>query len=215
MARAQHIPLARRATMLSGIYAIVNRTHSDPVALTSSILAGGVRIVQYRAKGGIIPEHARAIRALTHAAKALFIVNDDCGAAHVYDADGVHIGPDDADFHNLRTLRKTLAGRLLGVSCGTEEEAHLAREGGADYIGAGSVYATPSKHDAGPPIGIEGLRRIATATPLPVAAIGGITLESIPEIRSAGVAMAAVISAIASAPDARAASAALVRAWNQ
>jgi thiamine-phosphate pyrophosphorylase len=203
------------AATLSGIYAIVNRTHPDPVGLTNSILAGGVRIVQYRAKDGVIPEQARAIRDLTRAAKALFIVNDDWRAVDAYDADGVHIGPDDADLHTLKNLRETLSGRLLGVSCGTEQEAQLALAGGADYIGVGSVYATPSKHDAGPPIGVAGLKRVASATPLPVAAIGGITLESIREIRGTGVAMAAVISAIACAPDARAASAALVRAWTQ
>ncbi len=202
-------------TLLNGIYAIVNEGEPDPVALTRAILAGGAHLVQYRAKGSIVPAHAHAIRELTRARKALFILNDEWRAVEAYDADGVHIGPDDANLHELAQIRAALPDRVIGVSCGTEAEARLAHAGGADYIGAGSVYATSSKADAGPPIGIAGLYRVARATRLPVAAIGGITLDSISEVQATGVAMAAVISAISAAPDARAATAALVRAWNE
>jgi thiamine monophosphate synthase len=75
------------------------------------------------------------------------------------------------------------------------------------------VYATSSKADAGDPIGIAGLRAVAAACSLPVAAIGGITLAVLPDVRETGVAMAAVISAISAASDPREATAALVRAW--
>jgi thiamine-phosphate pyrophosphorylase len=198
---------------LKGIYAIVNEGPRDPVALTCAILAAGVRIVQYRAKAGIVSEHARAIRELTRARKALFILNDEWRAVEEYDADGVHVGPEDAGPHDIARIRAVLPDRVIGVSCASVQEAQLAHAGGADYIGVGSVYATVSKADAGVPIGIAGLRRVAQASRLPVSAIGGITLESIPEIRATGVAMAAVISAIAAAPDAQSATSALVRAW--
>jgi thiamine-phosphate pyrophosphorylase len=200
--------------LLNGIYAIVNEGDGDPVALTRAILAGGVQIVQYRAKGGIVPAHARAMRELTRAREALFILNDDWRAVQTYDADGVHVGPEDAQMHELPQIRAAFGDRLIGVSCGTQAEARDAEAGGADYIGVGAVYATSSKSDAGPPIGIAGLVRVARATRLPVAAIGGITLDSIVEIRSTGVAMAAIISAIASSPDPHGATLALVREWN-
>lgn len=203
----------QRAALLQGIYAIVNEAaHPNPIDVTRAILDGGARIVQYRAKTGIVPEHARALRDLTRVYDALFIINDDWRAVSAYDADGVHLGPDDALGEDLRAIRAALADRLIGVSCGTPEEAREAAQ--ADYIGVGSVYATESKADAGEPIGIAGLRTVAGQTSLPVAAIGGITLERLPQIRESGVAMAAVISAISLAHDPRMAAAALVRAWN-
>jgi thiamine-phosphate diphosphorylase len=83
-----------------------------------------------------------------------------------------------------------------------------------DYIGAGSVYATRSKRDAGEPIGVQRLRALVSESAVPVAAIGGITAASISEIRASGAAMAAVISAVADASDPKAAACALVEAWN-
>lgn len=201
-------------TRLRGIYAIVNEDERDAVAIARAALEGGVRIVQYRAKSGMVARHARALRELTREYDALFILNDDWRAVAAYEADGVHIGPDDAQSDEMAQIRNALAGRILGVSCGTEDEARAAEACGADYIGVGSVYATASKADAGDPIGIAGLTRVARSTSLPVAAIGGIALESLPEVRATGVAMAAVISAISHARDPRVAAATLVRTWN-
>jgi thiamine-phosphate diphosphorylase len=206
---------AQRAALLSGVYAIVNESAAhDPVDLTRSILHAGVRVLQYRAKTGIIPQRAHALRELTRRENALYIINDDWRAVQVYDADGVHLGPEDAGPQDIATIRAAIGDRLIGISCGTPEEARVADASDVDYIGVGSVYATNSKSDAGDPIGIAGLRNVAAATRLPVAAIGGITLQTLPAVRSAGVAMAAVISAISNAPDPQAAAAALVRAWN-
>jgi len=201
-----------RARLLRGVYAIVNETHAPhPLALTRAILEGGARIVQYRAKGGIVAKHAREMRELTRERDALFIINDDWRAVQTYDADCVHLGPDDAQPGDLAAIRDALPDRLIGVSCGTPQEARMAAD--ADYIGVGSIYATSSKADAGDPIGIAGLRAVAAACSLPVAAIGGITLAVLPDVRETGVAMAAVISAISAASDPREATAALVRAW--
>lgn len=199
---------------LHGIYAIVNEGQPNPVELTRALLAGGARIVQYRAKGGIVPEHARALRELTRNANALFILNDEWRAVAQYEADGVHVGPDDAQPHELAQIRAALEGRILGVSCGTEDEARFAEAHGADYIGVGCLFPTGSKADAGDPIGIAGLKRVAAATRLPVAAIGGITLAHLPQVRDTGVAMAAVISAISRAADPQTATEELVRTWN-
>lgn len=204
---------AQRAQLLRGIYAIVNETQTPhPVSLTRAILEGGARIVQYRAKSGVVAEHAFEMRELTRAHGALFIINDDWHAVQTYDADGVHLGPDDAQPGDLAVIRNALPERLLGVSCGTPQEARAAAD--ADYIGVGSVYATSSKADAGDPIGISGLLSVAAAARVPVAAIGGITMAALPDVRRTGVAMAAVISAISAARDPREATAALVRTWS-
>ncbi|MBC5815220.1 MAG: thiamine phosphate synthase [Candidatus Eremiobacteraeota bacterium] len=197
---------------LQGIYAIVSGC-ADVVPYTSALLEGGIRIVQYRAKGTADIEALQALRELTAARDALFIVNDDWQAALSVDADGAHLGPDDATRAQLPMIREYLHDRLLGLSCGTVEEAQYAESLGADYIGVGSVFATSSKRDAGTPIGIAGLREVAAATQLPAAAIGGITHENIAAVRATGVAMAAVISALTASADPREVAAALVRAW--
>jgi thiamine-phosphate pyrophosphorylase len=206
---------AHAASRLAGIYVIVNEGRPDPVTIGRAALAGGARILQYRAKTGIVPDHASALRELTRAYDALFILNDVWSAVRTYAADGVHVGPEDANLADLSRIRAAIGDALLGVSCGTEEEARLAERGGADYIGVGAVYATSSKADAGAPIGIAGLHRVAAATHLPVAAIGGITLDAIYEVRAAGAAMAAVISAVSAAPDPQLAAEALVREWGR
>lgn len=197
---------------MRGIYAILNEER-DPVELARAILDGGVRILQYRAKAGIVKEHALQLRSLTRARNALFIINDDWRAARTFDADGVHLGPDDTDLSELAAIRANMGERLIGFSCGTVEEARGAQAAGADYAGVGSVFATGSKSDAGEPLGIEGLQRVAAATTLPVAAIGGIGAENLPAVRATGVAMAAMISALAGASDPAAAAARLVRIW--
>ncbi|MDQ2872194.1 MAG: thiamine phosphate synthase [Candidatus Eremiobacteraeota bacterium] len=201
------------AQRLHGIYAIVNEGRSDPVELTRAVLAGGAGIVQYRAKSGIVPQHAQAIRELTAAAGALFVLNDVWKAADAYDADGVHLGPDDARVDELAAIRAALPDRLIGVSCGTIDEARDANRFDLDYIGVGSVYATQSKHDAGEPIGLDGLRAIAAQSVVPVAAIGGISRSNVGEVALTGAAMAAVISAIAASADPKAATAELLELW--
>jgi len=198
---------------LRGIYAIVGEEATDPLALARTILEAGVRIVQYRAKDRMSEQHARALRALTYERKALFILNDEWPAVEEFDADGVHLGPDDAASAELPAIRKRLQGRILGLSCGTENEARAAQRVGADYIGVGSVYATSSKTDAGEPIGISGLRRVAAATALPVAAVGGITVHNLAEVAASGVAMAALLSAFSTSPNPAAAARELLDLW--
>jgi len=202
-----------RAARLHGIYAIVN---ADERALTlaQAALDAGVRVVQYRAKSGIDATQLQTLRARTRALGALLIVNDDWRAALAFDCDGVHLGPDDEGFAAVAPVRAVLGERLIGLSCGSVAEAERAGEEDADYLGVGSVYATGSKADAGEPIGIEGLRRVAAVSRYPVAAIGGIGAAQLGEVCRSGVAMAAVISALASASDARRAARALVEAWN-
>src|SRR5207247_10775059 len=124
---------------------------------------------------------------------ATFVVNDDVDAAIELGA-GVHLGRDDAGAERARE-----AGILLGLSVDTPAEAVEAGKAGASYVGAGPVWATPSKADAGPPIGLDWLRAICAAVSIPVVAIGGIDASNAAECIRAGAAGVAVIRAVSQA----------------
>ncbi len=197
---------------LSGIYAIVDaQSTRDPLALARAALGGGIRILQYRAKRGVDLEVVRALHALTNAGGGTLIVNDDVEAA--MEADGVHLGQEDAALLDLAALRARLASRILGLSTGSPAEARAAAAAGADYVGIGPMYPTGTKLDAGPAIGAAGVRAVVQSVTIPVVAIGGITAQRLPEVRATGAAMAAVISALAQAPDPALAARALNDAW--
>ncbi len=203
---------ARRARSLHGVYVILNE-RLEMLNIAKAALDAGVSVLQYRAKLGIVPEHLRALRLLVRERDAILIVNDDWRAAKTFDCDGVHLGPGDSGFSRADEVRFNLPDALIGLSCGTIEEVTRANAADVDYLGIGSVFPTASKADAGAPIGIDGLRALAARTRLPVAAIGGLTLQNVAEVRATGVAMGAVISAIAAAPDPRGAAGDLVAAW--
>jgi thiamine-phosphate pyrophosphorylase len=197
-----------------GVYALFDpAAAADPGAYLEALLRGGIRLVQVRAKSGIAVPALRALVARIRAAGGIAIVNDDVTLA--LEADGVHLGQEDLAGHDLRALRAQLGARAIGLSCGTPAEARAIPAGLVDYVGAGPIFATSSKGDAGAPIGVNGVRVVVEATPLPVAAIGGITLAALPRVRETGATMAAVISALAGAPDPEATARAFVRAWGE
>ncbi len=170
--------------------------------IARAAIAGGATIVQLRQKEGTAREMVllgRALRALTREMGVTFIVNDRVDVALAVDADGAHIGQDDLPADAARALLG--AGRLLGVSAATPDEANAALAAGADYLGVGAVYSTGSKADAGAPIGLDGLALVAGATSLPVVAIGGIGPGRAAPCIGSGAAGVAVISAIVSQPD--------------
>jgi thiamine-phosphate pyrophosphorylase len=118
-----------------------------------------------------------------------FVVNDDVEAALMLGADGVHLGRDDEGANSAKEH-----GLMLGLSATTLDEA-LAADGVADYIGAGPVWATPSKPDAAAPLGIDGLRELCAAVSTPVVAIGGIDASNAGDCIRAGASGIAVIRA--------------------
>ena len=196
-----------------GIYALVDPMHgSAPLAYLDALLRGGIRIVQIRAKGGIELALLRDSVARIRAVGGIAIVNDDVELA--MEADGVHLGQEDLALHDLAALRERFGTRAIGVSCGVPAEAGAIDPGLIDYIGVGPIFATGSKLDAGGPIGINGVRVVVEASPVPAAAIGGITLAALPRVRETGATMAAVISALSNAADPEAAARAVVAAWN-
>ena len=188
---------------LRGLYVITDaELGGGHLTIARAALAGGAGILQLRDKSTaphqLLPI-ARALRQLTLNAGCLFIINDRLDLAQACGADGVHLGPDDTSLAHARGALGPHA--LLGASCGTPAEALLAQRNGASYIGAGAVYATGTKLDAGAPIGLAVLREITRITTLPVAGIGGITAANLGEVLQAGAKMACVISAITAAGD--------------
>lgn len=197
--------------LLRGIYAIVDAAEGDPEDQLAAVLAGGVRLIQYRAKAGVDRAVLRRLHARTRAAGGRLIVNDALEA--IGDCDGVHLGQEDLALIDGAALRARYPAAIIGVSCPDPGTARAAQALGADYAGVGAVYPTGSKADAGEPIGPDGLRAVVRAVELPVVAIGGISRLRIPEVRATGAAMAAVISAISRAADPARAARELVEAW--
>ena len=148
-------------------------------------VAAGATVVQLRVKAST--EEVVAAGAGFRDLGVTFVVNDDVEAAIELDADGVHLGRGDPGAGAARA-----AGLLLGRSASTLEQAAEAE---AYYLGVGPVWATPSKADADPPIGLDGLREIAAAVTIPVVAIGGIDASNAADCIRAGAVGVAVIRA--------------------
>jgi thiamine-phosphate pyrophosphorylase len=158
-------------------------------------------MVQVRWKDGTPVEVLEFTRALVAALPVPVLVNDRVDIALAARAAGAHLGWEDPP---LAALRPHLpAGFLLGVSVGSPEEADRAAATSADYWSVGPCYATPSKPDAGPPLGPEGFAALADRAPegTPVIGIGGITSKNAAGIVRAGAAGVAVIGAVLSAKE--------------
>ncbi|RIK08020.1 MAG: hypothetical protein DCC49_09545 [Acidobacteria bacterium] len=185
---------------------------SDICATASQAIAGGASIVQLReheASDRRILEAAKRLRDLTAEAGALFLVNDRPDIALAASADGVHVGQDDLA---PRVVRDLVGSELLiGLSTHSEHEIEAAQDSGADYIGVGPVYATPTKKGR-PGTGLSLVSYAAQISSLPFFAIGGIDVELAAFVAEAGATRIAVVRAIESAPDPGAAASALVAA---
>lgn len=174
----------------------------DLLGVAVAALDGGATVIQLRDKTAstrTLIEEGMALRTLTRERGALLIVNDRLDVALAVDADGAHVGQDDMPAEIARHLLG--AGRVLGVSAGTLEEAEQAARAGADYIGVGPIFPTPSKADAGPATGTRLLAQIARSMSIPLVAIGGITKENAAEVIRSGAQGIAVISAVSHAQD--------------
>ena len=135
------------------------------------------------------------------------IVNDNVEAAIAIGADGLHVGQGDMKVDEARRLIGP--DMLLGLSCETVEDARMTDPAIVNYIGVSPVFATPTKTDHSLAVGIEGLRAIAAATPVPKVAIGGLKSRHCEAIFENGADGVAVVSAICGQPDAEAAASAL------
>ncbi|ALV62095.1 Thiamin-phosphate pyrophosphorylase [Thermococcus sp. 2319x1] len=184
------------------LYVITDRRLRGEVESVGEALEGGATSIQLRIKNAPTREMidiGKKIRKLTEEYDALYFVDDRLDVALATNADGVQLGPEDMPISIAREIAPNL---IIGASVYSLEEALQAENEGADYLGAGSVFPTPTKRDV-KVIGIEGLRGIVESVKIPVVAIGGINHENVREVLKAGVDGIAVISAIMGAENVR------------
>ena len=163
----------------------------DDVGVARAAVEAGATVVQLRLKGASTDEVVECGRAFLDL-PATFVVNDDVEAALRLGADGVHLGQDDEGAERARA-----EGLLLGLSATSLAEAIECEQRGAAYIGAGPIWATPSKEDAAPAMGLGGLAEVCRSVSVPVVAIGGIDVSNAADCIRAGAAGVAVIRAVA------------------
>lgn len=181
------------------LYAVTDRSWLQGESLSTQVekaLKGGTTFVQLREKK-LDKEHffkeAVEIKELCKKYQVPFVINDDVEIALKVDADGVHVGQRDMEAGDVRA--KLGPDKIIGVSVQNVEQAILAQQRGADYLGVGAVFSTTSKDDA---IEVDGatLRAICEAVTIPVVAIGGIGRDNILQLSGSGICGVAVISAI-------------------
>jgi thiamine-phosphate pyrophosphorylase len=185
--------------LLPKLYAITdpqlsNYTHSEIVAL---LLAGGARLIQLRDKEASAKEMMEAARAClerTRAVGARLIINDRVDVAMVTEADGVHLGQEDLTVAEARALLGPK--KIIGLSTHSLAQVEAALTTSVNYIAVGPIFTTTTKTNPDPVVGLELLRQARKLTSLPLVAIGGITLETAPEVLQAGADSIAVISAL-------------------
>lgn len=182
----------------------------DLVAIVEAALKGGLRLVQYRDKetdDGLRWQRAQALQQLCQQYGALFLVNDRVDLALAVNADGVHLGQQDLPIAVARQLLGPQ--KIIGRSTTNPEEMLRAIAEGADYIGVGPVYATPTK--AGKiPAGLEYVSYAAHHASVPWFAIGGIDGENLPDVIQAGAKQVAIVRAVMEAADPQTATAQLL-----
>jgi len=193
---------------LPRLYAIVDascfapplRTVASIVAYARDLAAGGITLLQYRNKVSAAREMLRDAHEVRSAlgVGVTLIMNDRADLCIAADFDGVHVGQDDLSPQGARTVIGD--GKILGVSTHSLEQLKEADAGPADYIAYGPVFATASKKNPDPVIGLEGIRAARAATKKPLVAIGGITRANARTVIEAGADSVAVISDLLSAP---------------
>lgn len=181
------------------LYAVTDRHWLNGRTLYSQVeeaLKGGATFIQLREKE-LDEEHfleeAKEIKELCRRYQVPFVINDNVEIALAVDADGVHVGQSDMEAGDVRA--KLGPDKIIGVSAQTVEQAVMAEQNGADYLGVGAVFPTGSKADA-LEVSHDTLKAICKAVKIPVIAIGGISKENILELSGSGVCGIAVISAI-------------------
>ncbi len=195
------------------LYVLLTQEHCRIPILEAArqVIRGGADVIQLREKrlpDGELLALGRRLRVMASEAGVGFVMNDRADLARLVEADGVHLGQEDLP---PAAARRSLGpDRVVGLSTHTPEQARATPDAGVDYIGVGPVFPTATRgYTQG--VGLDYIRAAAQVTPLPLVAIGGITLERAPEVAAAlppGRGAVAVCAAILSAPDIEAATAA-------
>ena len=191
------------------LYVIIDRKSSggrDLAYLAQEAIEGGADMIQLRDKDSSASEIlkvGRAIRDLTRKKKIPFIINDRVDIAVAVGADGVHLGQDDLPIEAARSMMGS--GKLIGLSTHSLPQALEAEKKGADYIGVGPIFSTPTKPDYRA-VGIDLIREVRDKIKIPFVVIGGIDESNIDEVIAAGARRVAVVRAVCGAKDVRGAS---------
>jgi thiamine-phosphate pyrophosphorylase len=167
-----------------------------------SAVQGGVTCVQVREKECStldFIEQAQSIKEYLQSRGVPLIINDRVDVALAVEADGVHLGQTDMPLD----MAKKIIGdsMIIGISAESLADAIAAEKGGADYLGVSPIYATPTKTDTAPPLGLEGLRAIRQKVNLPLVGIGGLNRDNAAAVIRHGGDGVAVVSAIVAADD--------------
>jgi thiamine-phosphate pyrophosphorylase len=188
-----------------GLYGMCDDTARPDLPLVAqarALLEGGVEVLQLRMKRTPTRQAVEVVRevaALARQAGALCLVNDRVDWALVGGADGVHLGDEDLPVADARRLLGPAA--VIGATVRSARMAEEARAAGASYVGLGPLFGTRTKVVEAPVVGLSRLAAEVAAAPLPVVAIGGITLERMEEVGATGVHAAAVVSDVLCQPD--------------
>ena len=195
------------------LYLVTDRGLSrgrSTLEIVTAAVHGGATVVQLREKDCSTREfieQALAIKKFLKDHGVPLIINDRVDVAQAVEADGVHLGQTDMP---LGVAKKILGdSMIIGISAESLQDAIEAEKGGADYLGVSPIYATPTKTDTAPPLGLEGLREIRKAVRIPLVGIGGLNRDNAAEVIRNGAEGVAVVSAIVAADDPKAAAVAL------
>lgn len=184
---------------IRGVYGITHDTSSvDPVDQIERMIRCNIKVIQYRDKSSnpMPEERKRVFRRLSHKMRdqgIVFIVNDDWRLALELDACGVHFGQEDLQQVDISQIPKHI---LIGISTHNPDQVTKAKAIGADYIGVGPVFETKTKKNVEKSDGLKFLKWVSQQADIPYVAIGGISVEKLPQLRENGLAIAAMISAI-------------------
>ena len=187
-----------------GLYFITDSrlTKKTVIEDVKSAIKGGVKIIQYREKEASKEQmlaEAKEIKKLCQKNSVIFIVYDKIDIALAADADGVHLGQDDAHYE---TARKLLGkNKIIGLTTHNVKESIEAERLGVDYIGLSPIFPTGTKPDVGKACGAEMIAKVKKHVKIPVVAIGGINESNIGQVLKAGAKNMAIISAILAKDD--------------
>lgn len=190
------------------LYAVTDRAWTGKQTLLEQLeaaLQGGVTMVQLREKEldqDAFTAEAMQVKTLCRKYGVPLLINDNVDVALRIGADGVHVGVEDTPVEEIR--KRVPPGFLIGATAKTIPQAQAAQAAGADYLGVGALYPSPTKRGA-IPVTREELRAICASVDIPAVAIGGIGPEQIPELKGCGIAGVAVVSALFGAADIQAA----------